>query len=192
MPRSLRDRVTAARRRNPRAARRPLRAGMLVLVLALAVAACGTRYRTPEPTVQDRAVMAEATQTGLEDKATGEGLNWTNPKSGHRGTVTPLRTFEDDGRPCREYQQTVTIEGTTLTAVGTACRDDDGEWTTTEFTGFETVGRARRYGRYPYHGRFAYGYPYYGHYPYGFHHPFHRRHPFHHRHRFHLGFHHHF
>jgi len=192
MPRSLRDPMMARRWGNPRGARRSLRTGMVVLVLALGVAGCGTRYRAPEPTVQDRAAMSDATQTALEDKATGEGLNWTNPESGHRGTVTPLRTFEDDGRPCREYQQTVTIEGTTLTGVGTACREEDGQWTTTEFTGLETVARARRYGRYPYHGRFAYGYPHYGYHPFGFHHGFHHRYPFHHRHRFHLGFGHHF
>ena len=40
------------------------------------------------------------------------------------------RAMEKDwnGQQCREYQRTVTIDGKTETAYGTACRQPDGSW----------------------------------------------------------------
>ncbi len=42
------------------------------------------------------------------------------------------RAMEKDwnGEQCREYQRTVTIDGKTETAYGTACRQPDGTWKT--------------------------------------------------------------
>ena len=34
----------------------------------------------------------------------------------------------NNGRYCREFQQTVTIGGRTAEAYGTACRQPDGSW----------------------------------------------------------------
>jgi surface antigen len=53
---------------------------------------------------------------------------WTNPDSGHSGTVTPVRTYQSGGTYCREYQQTVTIGGQQERSYGTACRQPDGSW----------------------------------------------------------------
>ncbi len=76
----------------------------------------------------DRAYMARTTQESLERGQTGTPSTWRNPDSGHAGTVTPTRTYERDSGPCREYQQTVTIDGRTQRAYGTACRQADGSW----------------------------------------------------------------
>lgn len=144
----------------------------------LALAGCSTAdfAAPPQPTEGDRALLAQTTQQALETTPTGEGLNWTNPDSGHRGTVTPTRTYDGEVPPCRQYQQTVTLEDRTLQAVGKACRQDDGEWVTTAHTGFDRVDRLRteryyrdpffddpfwpshRYRRWPY-SRFGYAYP---------------------------------
>jgi surface antigen len=77
----------------------------------------------------DQLAMAEA-----EEKAhtapIGEKIVWSNPDSGHSGSVTPIR----DGRNaqtnayCREYQTTVLIDGEEQAAFGTACRQPDGSW----------------------------------------------------------------
>ncbi len=77
----------------------------------------------------DRLYAARATSYGLEHKTSGEPTTWSNPDSGHHGTITPVRTYrEPKGRYCREYQQTVTVGGQTEQAYGTACRQPDGSW----------------------------------------------------------------
>lgn len=77
----------------------------------------------------DRAAIEQTSQRALESNRTGEASTWTNPDSGHSGTVQPTRTFQTaEGQYCREYQQTVTIAGKTESAYGTACRQPDGAW----------------------------------------------------------------
>lgn len=79
----------------------------------------------------DKADQMHANQAGqraFESAPTNQPVAWHNPDSGHSGTVTPTRTYVDDGQPCREYQTTVTIQGKTEKAFGTACRQADGSW----------------------------------------------------------------
>ena len=77
---------------------------------------------------RDRRMANEAAQRALETAPSGRPVAWTNPDSGHSGTVTPVRTFESNGSFCREYQQTVTIGGRPENSFGTACRQPDGSW----------------------------------------------------------------
>lgn len=60
----------------------------------------------------------------------GETISWNNPESGHSGTVTPVRDGYDQssGSYCREYQQTIYIDGKAETGHGTACQRPDGQW----------------------------------------------------------------
>jgi surface antigen len=77
----------------------------------------------------DKLYAERTTQNTLEKAPTGKTSSWTNPDSGHSGTVTPTRTYQTaQGQNCREYQQTVTIDGKTERAYGTACRQPDGSW----------------------------------------------------------------
>lgn len=77
----------------------------------------------------DELYMARTTQASLEHTRTGTTSTWSNPDSGHGGTVTPVDTYRrDDGTYCREFQQTVTVGGETQQAYGTACRQPDGSW----------------------------------------------------------------
>ncbi len=77
----------------------------------------------------DRLAMKQTSQTALENNPVGRASSWSNPDSGHSGTVTPTRTYQTaSGGPCREYQQTVTIDGRTEQAYGRACRQSDGSW----------------------------------------------------------------
>jgi len=60
----------------------------------------------------------------------GEEISWNNPETGHSGSVTPVRegrhTITDEY--CREFQQTVIIDGQSQRAYGTACQQPDGSW----------------------------------------------------------------
>lgn len=79
----------------------------------------------------DKADMAAAQQAQTKAHAApiGEKIVWSNPDTGHSGTVTPTRQGTDSsGSQCREYQSTVTIGGKTEQAYGTACRQPDGSW----------------------------------------------------------------
>ncbi|MDP6563914.1 MAG: RT0821/Lpp0805 family surface protein [Alphaproteobacteria bacterium] len=77
----------------------------------------------------DRVAMEQTTQNALEQSRSGSSLSWRNPDTGHHGTVTPQDVREtSSGRICRQYEQTVTIDGKTESANGTACRQNDGSW----------------------------------------------------------------
>ncbi len=77
---------------------------------------------------QDKARYQRASQHALEDTKSGQTVAWKNPDSGNHGTITPVKTYENNGRYCREYTQTVTIGNKTHEAYGKACRQPDGSW----------------------------------------------------------------
>src|SRR5262245_16346824 len=77
---------------------------------------------------RDKRMANDAAQRALETAPSGKAVAWTNPDSGHSGTVTPVRTYESNGNFCREFQQTVTIGGKPENSFGTACRQPDGSW----------------------------------------------------------------
>ena len=76
----------------------------------------------------DRMKMQQTSQVSLERIPDGQVSGWQNPNSGNSGTITPTRTFQEAGTYCREYQQTVVINGQKQTAYGSACRQPDGSW----------------------------------------------------------------
>lgn len=77
----------------------------------------------------DRLAMEQATTRTLETARTGASVPWQNPDSGNSGTVTIDRTYDrGTGQFCRDYRQTVEIDGQTEILTGTACRSSDGTW----------------------------------------------------------------
>jgi|AntRauTorcE11897_2_1112592.scaffolds.fasta_scaffold00382_10 surface antigen len=59
----------------------------------------------------------------------GQTISWTNPETGHSGRVTPVRDgYTANNDYCREYRQTIIVDGRNETATGTACQDEYGEW----------------------------------------------------------------
>ncbi len=77
---------------------------------------------------QDQQYHYDTTQNALETQKIGETSNWVNPDSGHSGEVTPTRTYTLEGQPCRDFTQTIYLEGEVEEIKGTACRQDDGTW----------------------------------------------------------------
>jgi surface antigen len=77
----------------------------------------------------DRLAMEQTTQRTLEATPSGDSVSWRNPDSGNYGTVRPQPSYQNaSGQYCREYAQTITVDGKTETAHGTACRQPDGSW----------------------------------------------------------------
>jgi surface antigen len=76
----------------------------------------------------DRRYAATSFDRGLEYRPSGRPSTWHNPDSGHSGSLTPVRTYRDEYGYCREFVQTVTVEGRTEQAHGIACRQPDGTW----------------------------------------------------------------
>ncbi|MEQ8443283.1 MAG: RT0821/Lpp0805 family surface protein [Alphaproteobacteria bacterium] len=77
----------------------------------------------------DQQRMAQTTQVALEQQPDYATSSWVNPNTGHSGTVTPQSTYQNtNGQYCREFTQTVTIDGRRQEAYGTACRQPDGSW----------------------------------------------------------------
>lgn len=77
----------------------------------------------------DRQAMVQSRQAALETYPTGQTATWYNPDTGNSGSYVPRPAYQNnDGRYCREYQQTITVGGKVEEAYGKACRQPDGTW----------------------------------------------------------------
>ena len=79
----------------------------------------------------DKADLAYANQAQNQAyrAPVGESVSWNNPDSGNYGTITPTREGKStSGRYCREFSQTIYVEGRQQTGYGTACQNPDGTW----------------------------------------------------------------
>jgi surface antigen len=63
----------------------------------------------------------------LEHAPDRQQIHWESPR-GEDYAVVPLRTYQDNGTYCREYQTAATIGGKVQHVYGTACRQPDGAW----------------------------------------------------------------
>jgi surface antigen len=74
---------------------------------------------------QDRQYYSTAQYTALES---GQPQSWSNPRTGVRGDVSTGSAYVVNNAQCREYTNTIYIDGQPNTARGTACRNPDGTW----------------------------------------------------------------
>jgi surface antigen len=68
----------------------------------------------------------------LETGPSGAPVSWRGPDSGHSGhygNVVPGPAYEASGVTCRQFTQTIFIDGNPRSERGTACRNPDGTWT---------------------------------------------------------------
>lgn len=76
----------------------------------------------------DLAYANRAQQTAYSAPV-GESVSWNNPDTGNYGTITPTRDGQStSGRYCREFSQTIYVNGRQQTGYGTACQNSDGTW----------------------------------------------------------------
>jgi surface antigen len=78
----------------------------------------------------ERILLAQTVQDALETKMSGEPVhigqegNWSE-------ILTPIKTYKSkSGHWCRQYLRETTFGGLALSIRGTACRDQNGTWTT--------------------------------------------------------------
>jgi surface antigen len=72
-----------------------------------------------------RAAASEALTRGGRDVS----VPWENPRTGARGTVTPLPSAStQSGAPCRDFLVSYVQEGSELWLQGEACRIQEGRW----------------------------------------------------------------
>lgn len=65
----------------------------------------------------------------LNDNRTNESATWINPDTGYEYSVTPTKTYDQSGSPCREFTLNATVGGQDNQDVyGTACLQADGSW----------------------------------------------------------------
>ncbi|MEM7044418.1 MAG: RT0821/Lpp0805 family surface protein [Pseudomonadota bacterium] len=77
----------------------------------------------------DQELVALSRAEALEQMVSGSPLIWANERSGTRGSITPLGTFQaSDGTWCREYEEVITTSTAEERRFGIACRDADGRW----------------------------------------------------------------
>lgn len=82
---------------------------------------------------QDRAYAEQTAQRTMQSTPTGTSSSWRNPQSGNHGTVTPTTdTYTGpDGRPCRDFNHTITLaNGQQDHVKGTMCMNPNGSWET--------------------------------------------------------------
>jgi surface antigen len=78
---------------------------------------------------QDMAMMERNYVEALDALADGQTSTWTNPKTGHSGTATPIRTTKENGRTCRLLEITNQAGGQSGRTEWTFCKTKDG-WKT--------------------------------------------------------------
>lgn len=64
----------------------------------------------------------------LEQTPDRQVVAWHNPETRSEYRVTPVASYESQGRYCREYVTDAPVEGRYQHLYGTACRNADGSW----------------------------------------------------------------
>ena len=72
-----------------------------------------------------RAAVSEVLSGGGKDTA----VPWENPKTGARGTITPIASaYSQDGLTCHDFLASFVRNGTESWMQGEACRASQGKW----------------------------------------------------------------
>ncbi len=77
---------------------------------------------------EDRKLALQAEYKALEDAPGGQAVPWSGA-TGVSGTVVAATPYQVGTQNCRQYTQTVSVDGRSLIARGAACRNPNGTWT---------------------------------------------------------------
>ena len=87
--------------------------------------------RTPlePPHEADLAIARAAVSEVLAKGGKDTSMPWENPKTGARGTITPLaQAYDQDGTTCRDFLASYVRDGNESWLQGEACRAGRGKW----------------------------------------------------------------
>ena len=93
------------------------------------IAAKQVKAETPLPPETDlafaRAAASELLRRGQKDAS----IPWENPKSGARGTVTPIASaYRSEGRTCHDFLASYVTDTAQSWLQGEACKEQKGAW----------------------------------------------------------------
>ncbi len=77
---------------------------------------------------EDRKLALQAEYKALEDAPGGQAVPWSGA-TGVSGTVVAATPYQVGTQNCRQYTQTVNVDGRSLVSRGAACRNPNGTWT---------------------------------------------------------------
>jgi surface antigen len=87
------------------------------------------REQAKEPAEADLALAKAAVNDVLSRGGQDTSMPWENPRTGARGTVTPIATaYNQDGFTCRDFLASYVREGDESWLQGEACRVHQGKW----------------------------------------------------------------
>jgi surface antigen len=107
---------------------------LLPLALALTLGACAGLTGGDPALYQSLAdsdvqLASRTMQNALERAPDGATRSWTNDQTGHRGSLTPTRTYvSDSGYFCREYREELLLGERSGRFHHAACRDENARW----------------------------------------------------------------
>ena len=76
----------------------------------------------------DRQILSDTFNAALEEGENGETVAWSNPDTGHTGTIEVLDTHEDYGTTCRTVRTFTQAGGRKGGGVYRLCLADDDTW----------------------------------------------------------------
>jgi surface antigen len=81
------------------------------------------------PPEADLAFARAAASEALMRDGRDVSVPWENPRTGARGTVTPLPSVSSQaGAPCRNFLVSYVLEASEVWLQGEACRIQEGRW----------------------------------------------------------------
>lgn len=79
-------------------------------------------------TTEDLTLMRATIRESLDQGVDGTSKRWENPKTGASGVVTPLKSFQRDGAPCRLVEIFNEAQGFSGRTRYDFCKQPDGTW----------------------------------------------------------------
>jgi surface antigen len=87
------------------------------------------RAKAGAPAEADLALAKAAVSDVLSRGGQDTSMPWENPRTGARGTVTPIAAaYSQDGFTCRDFLASYVREGDESWLQGEACRIHQGKW----------------------------------------------------------------
>jgi surface antigen len=81
------------------------------------------------PSDADLAYASAAAAAALAKGGKDLSAPWENPRTGARGTITPIDTaYSQEGSECRAFLASYVVENDAAWLHGEACRKDEGKW----------------------------------------------------------------
>ena len=78
---------------------------------------------------EDKESFSKAITETLEENPKNVEKKWESPnETGTSAKIKPISDFEENGAPCRDFEQIVTKDGKQYIEKSTACRDESGNW----------------------------------------------------------------